>query len=89
MKAGINLDMSHRKARGMGGTRVNQDDPALYNALCRPCHAWVESHPFEARRYGWKVPLGVPLTEHPVRTWSGWVLLLSHGGVATHECSDE
>lgn len=87
--AGKTLDMSHRKARGMGGSRLGQDDPALYNALCRMCHLWVERNPFEARRFGYKVAIGASLTEAPVRRWDGWVTLDSSGSSATYECSDD
>jgi hypothetical protein len=83
------LDMSHRKAKGMGGTRLDQSNPALFNALCRYCHQWVERNPFEARRYGFKVAIGGALETTPVRRWNGWFTLDSSGSAATYECSDD
>jgi hypothetical protein len=85
----VSLDMSHRKARGMGGSKHGQDDPALYNALCRHCHQWVESNPFEARRYGYKVARDTDCHEAPYRSWQGWLIPDSSGSSATHECSDD
>lgn len=86
---GQSLDMSHRKARGMGGSRKGQDDPALYNALCRHCHQWVEANPFEARRYGWKVARGTECSDAPFRSWQGWLIADSSGLAARYECSDD
>jgi len=62
--------MSHRIARGMGGTRTGQTDPALYCHLCHACHAWVEAHPREAAATGYKVPAGETLA-WPVQMWDG------------------
>jgi hypothetical protein len=73
----------------MGGTKEGQANPALYNALCRSCHRWVEMNPFEARRYGYKVARGKRLEDAPYRTWSGWITADSNGSSATHECSDD
>jgi len=75
------LEMSHRIARGMGGSLIGQDNPALYNALCHDCHAWVEANPLLAHAGGWKVDRGADVTTAPVHTWYGWVLL-DHQGVA-------
>lgn len=69
-----NLEMSHRIAKGMGGSDKDQRSPALYNALCHRCHAWVEANPTEALATGWKVPRNTDPTQYPYRHWAwGWV----------------
>lgn len=88
MKVVHGLEMSHRRARGMGGSTKGQDDPALYNGLCHHCHAWVEANPFEAKRWGWKVPRGRGLSEWPCKTWEGWKLLTSAGAYADCPTAD-
>lgn len=46
----------HRRARGMGGTRRESTNAAsALLALCRQCHALVESERTKAIRCGWLV----------------------------------
>jgi len=78
------LEMSHRIARGMGGSKVGQDNPALYNALCHACHAWVEANPLLAHAGGWKVDRGADVCTVPCHAFYGWVLLDRQGGARTY-----
>lgn len=77
------LEMSHRIARGMGGTLLGQDNPALYNGLCHDCHAWVEANPLLAHAGGWKVDREADVTKVPCHAFYGWVLLDRDGGAHT------
>lgn len=74
------LEMSHRDAKGMGGSTEGQGNPALYCHLCHECHAWVEANPAKALSAGWKVPPGAKLEEWPVHMHDGNFLLDDVGG---------
>lgn len=71
------LQIHHRVARGMGGTSadwVNLTSNLVL--LCADCHRWVEDHPLEAYRSGWKIRgRDTDPTTAPVRTRWGWVYL--------------
>lgn len=52
--AGRQLQVHHRVAKQMGGTRSPLiHDPRLLVVLCATCHAWAHSRVTEARESGW------------------------------------
>jgi len=78
------LDVHHRRARGMGGTRV-RDRLANVATLCRRCHDRIEAHPEQARALGYRLDAGDdPLA---VAIWArtlmgtGWTLLDDDGAI--------
>ena len=79
------LSTQHRRARGMGGSRLDStNDASNLLTLCgdgtQLCHGWVERHPLWAKRHGWSVShYGVVPARVPVWTWRGWVLLVTGG----------
>lgn len=78
----VRLQMSHRVARGMGGTRRSEGSahsPANLCALCASCHQRVEAHPAWAYDTGLKVRRGRDPLAAPVRMWDGWWLLADSG----------
>lgn len=79
------LEMSHRVAKGMGGSTEGQGNPALYCHLCHDCHVWVEAWPTKALSAGWKVPPGAKLEEWPVHMHDGNYLLDAQGGFSQCE----
>lgn len=83
--AGREFNLQHRMARGMGGRRgaiaeVLNEAPNLIT-LCGTgttgCHGWIEAHPAEAMRTGFRVPSWADPATVPVLTHTGW-LMLSH-----------
>lgn len=75
-----NLHISHRIARGMGGTTREQwANLSRYMLICGRCHSLVENHPREAAKYGWKSPRFAPAWTVPCWTWRGWVFLTKDG----------
>lgn len=78
--------LQHRRARGMGGTRrADANSPANLVLVCGSattgCHGWIESHPGEAARRGfrlgqWADPADVPV----LYGGCGWVRLGHDGG---------
>lgn len=89
----IAYSLQHRLARGSGGTSrrlvgLASNGVTMCGHATSPdgCHAYVESHPDEARRLGYRVnhptdPATVPLWH----TAFGWVLLTAAGGVVSQE----
>lgn len=74
------LHLSHRIARGMGGTRETFDDLSRYNLLCHRCHLdLVEAYPDVALSLGLKVQRHDTPRLVPCRTWRGWVFLTRDG----------
>ena len=79
--------LQHRRARGMGGSRAaDTNTPANLVTVCghatEPdrCHQWIESHPVEAERLGYRVRQGANPAGVPVLTAThGWVLLDNEG----------
>lgn len=86
------LTLQHRRARGMGGTRrASTNTPAALVVLCGSgttgCHGWVESHPSEAERAGYRVRQVAEPRDVPI-IWHGcFVLLDDLGGVTPVEVS--
>lgn len=77
---GQDLQIHHRKPRGMGGTRNPAiNSPANLIVLCAGCHAWVERN----RRYAFAVGLIVAQADDPadipVKTWRGLLALADDG----------
>ena len=76
----MGLHISHRIARGMGGTTREQwDDMSRYMLICGRCHAIVEGRPTAAAKFGWKSPRFSYPWCVPARTWMGWVFLTRDG----------
>ena len=74
------LHISHRIARGLGGTTREQwTNLSRYMLLCGRCHDVVERNPASAAKYGWKSPRFSPAWVVPTRTWRGWVFLTRDG----------
>lgn len=79
--------LQHRRARGMGGTRRGDaNSPANLILMCGSattgCHGWVESHPGEAARYGYRITQTTDPAAAPVLYPDGWVQL-DHDGRRT------
>lgn len=74
-------DIHHRRPRGMGGrdgreTWINHHSNLVL--LCRSCHDFLEEHPIEARRTGYRLDHGQVPEEVPIYCGDGvWYLL--HG----------
>lgn len=77
------LHMSHRQARGMGGSSSRgrpHDRPSNVNSLCAKCHlTHVERYPEEAMEEGWRVPHGGDVLEVPIQMYDGVFLLDDEG----------
>ena len=77
--------LQHRRARGMGGTRrADANSPANLVLVCGSgttlCHGWVEAHPGEAERRGFRLRQWADPVEVPV-LWAGGVWVrLGHDG---------
>jgi len=80
------LDVHHRRARGMGGTKV-RDRLANLVTLCRSCHDRIEAYPDQARALGYRLDRGDDPED--VAVWAatavgdGWTRLGDDGSV-TH-----
>lgn len=48
--AARSTDVHEIKSRARGGSILDEDNLA---ALCRPCHAWITTHPAAAHTEGW------------------------------------
>jgi hypothetical protein len=72
------LEMSHRIARGMGGTKrsgASAHSPANLAALCSADHRHVEAYPFWAYSMGLKIRRGGDPLTTPIVMWDGrWLL---------------
>lgn len=86
---GMAVDIQHRRARGMGGSRLASTNlPGSLLAVCRSCHSRIEGNLVVARVNGWSVrqavanPGGVAVLRLGV-----WVLLGDDGSVT--EVDDE
>ena len=50
------VEIQHRRARGMGGTRKpDTDSPANGLMVCRACHDVIERRPATSLRNGWRL----------------------------------
>lgn len=81
----VALNLHHRTARGMGGTRDPLSaSPANLITLCGSgttgCHGWVESHREVSFKEGWLVPRGIDPATVPVRCGGYWWFLDHDGG---------
>jgi 5-methylcytosine-specific restriction enzyme A len=77
---GRDLQIHHRKPRGMGGTK----DPAInlpsnLIALCLRCHDWVERNRRDAFALGLLVGQADDPATIPVQTWRGLLALAEDG----------
>jgi 5-methylcytosine-specific restriction endonuclease McrA len=77
------LHMSHRQARGMGGSKTKgrpHHRLSNVNALCAKCHLrFVERYPTLAIAEGWKVKTGMDPSTIPILMHDGWWLCLDTG----------
>ena len=77
------LHMSHRQARGMGGSKTRgrpHHRLSNVNALCAKCHLrFVEKYPTLAIAEGWKVKTGMDPSTIPILMYDGWHLCLDTG----------
>lgn len=52
--------------------------------LCPTCHRWAHGSPAAAARDGYIIPVSAgvaAISSHPIRTFDGWVLFTSDGGL--------
>jgi 5-methylcytosine-specific restriction protein A len=80
-------DLHHRRCRGAGGSRrpeTNLAGNAL--AICRDCHAFIESQREMAFRNGWLVRQSQTPADVPVLYRGRWVLLADDGTVTPADC---
>lgn len=85
-----NRQLQHRVPRGAGGRVGHWRMSALVllhgHSSLTGCHGEVESQVDQARRDGFRVPVGIDPATHPMRLWTGqWVLLDDDGGVTPCE----
>ena len=71
------FELHHRQARTQGGGDGAENGLATHPT----CHAWIHSHPIEAKDSGWIVPRGQDPATTPVLIAGRWSLLDSTGGV--------
>lgn len=75
-----NLQLHHRRPRGMGGSRRKDTNLASNSlALCPPCHCAIESDRELSLWAGWLVRQGRDPAVMPVFRQGRWVLLDDHG----------
>lgn len=77
--------LQHRRARGMGGTRRRDaNSPANLVTVCGSattgCHGWVEAHPAEAERRGFRLRQWADPADVPVMYAGGAWFRLDHVG---------
>lgn|SRR5690606_11338268 len=77
--------LQHRRARGMGGTRRRDaNSPANLVTVCGSattgCHGWIESHPGEAERRGFRLRQLADPVDVPVMYAGGAWFRLDHVG---------
>lgn len=78
--------LQHRRARGMGGTRRRDANSAVNLVLVHGsgttgCHGWIEAHPREAERRGFRLRQFADPEVVPVLYAGGvWVRLGASGG---------
>lgn len=78
--------IQHRRARGMGGTRRPDANSAanlvvLCGSATTGCHGWVESHPTEAARWGYRVAQNQDPAQVAVWWHGRWVGLTEDGRI--------
>lgn len=79
--------LQHRRARGMGGSKLKDTGQAQNGALVHGsattgCHQYIESHPEEAAERGFRIRQGDNPASIPIRTWDGRLLFLTVDGRA-------
>ena len=82
--------LQHRRARGMGGSKLADTGQAHNGALVHGsattgCHHYIESHPKEAAARGFRIPQGSNPARIPLITWDGRELYLTPDGRAVTE----
>lgn len=87
-RAGV-MSRDHRLNRSQGGLTTTANLQLLCGTGTTGCHGWFTSHPAEAVREGWGVPMWADPHEYPARRWLstgvgtlrlGWVLYDHLGG---------
>lgn len=85
--AGV-MSRDHRLNRSQGGRTTTTNLQLLCGTGTTGCHGWFTSHPEEAVREGWGVPMWANPAEYPARRWLptgfgtlrlSWVLYTDHG----------
>lgn len=76
------LQIHHRRARGMGGTRrPDTNHPQNLVTVCAHHHQWIETHRVWATGHGLLVKQSEDPAAIPVTTWRGVVLLDAAGAM--------
>lgn len=76
------LQIHHRRPRGMGGTRrESTNSPAALVLVCSTHHAWLESHRDLARQRGYLVPQHAEPADVPILHRGVWSWLCDDGTV--------
>lgn len=66
----------------MGGSRRPSTAHSANGILLHPhCHDYVEMHPQEAAKHGWRIRQEDEPWDVPVLRWDGWVILAESGAV--------
>lgn len=82
--------LQHRRARGMGGSKLKDTGQAQNGALVHGsattgCHHEIESNPKAAAARGFRIPQGSNPLRIPLITWDGRELHLTADGRAVTE----
>ena len=79
-EASYDLQLHHRRPRGMGGTRrESTNSPAALVVVCAEHHAWLESHRDLARQRGYLVPQHAEPSDVPILRFGRWEWLCDDG----------
>lgn len=86
--------LQHRRARGMGGSRLKdtgqaQNGTLVHGSATTGCHHYIESHPQEAAERGFRIRQGDNPASIPLRTWDGRLLFLTIDGRAVESSGPE
>lgn len=74
------LQLQHRRARGMGGSRLADTNSATnLVTVGEICHDYIERKRDVARSFGFNVRQGQDPATVPIRLVGGWVLLQADG----------
>lgn len=85
--------LQHRRARGMGGSKLADTGQAHNGALVHGsattgCHHYIESHPKEAAERGFRIPQGSNPARIPLIRWDGRKVYLTADGRAVENPPD-
>lgn len=74
------LQIHHRRPRGMGGSKDAKTNTAANGVLvCDKCHRFIESYRKEHQNIGWLVNQGKNPAEIPIWMHKAWLLLTEEG----------